>query len=171
MILAVDVHYAGDVWARVAGVVFREWGDRSAAHEAVAVVEGIEPYVPGAFYRRELPCIRALLGTLDERPNIVVVDGYVDVGPGRPGLGRHLFDAMTLGGSVVVVGVAKTAFAGAPAVEVRRGRSEKPLFVTSAGLDPAAAAREVARMAGRHRIPTLLQRVDQLARGSEARGR
>lgn len=163
MILAVDVQYDGDDRACAAAVAFHAWPDEASAHEAVVHVHDVEPYVPGQFYRRELPCILALLETLDTRPDTIVVDGYVDVGPDRPGLGRHLFDA--LGGGAVVVGVAKTLFVGAEATEVYRGQSTKPLFVTSAGVDAQRAAALVGCMAGPHRLPALLQPVDHLARG------
>ena len=63
-----------------------------------------------------------------------------------------------------MIGVAKTAFAGAPAVPVVRGDSARPLYVTAAGLDPQLAARHLAAMHGPHRLPTLLKRVDTLAR-------
>ena len=39
------------------------------------------------------------------------------------------------------------------------------LFVTAAGIDVAAAARGLKSMHGAHRLPTLLARVDALARG------
>ena len=65
-----------------------------------------------------------------------------------------------------IVGVAKTAFAGAGhAVPLKRGRSEKPLFITAAGLPAAEAAQSIGRMAGTGRIPALLRRVDHLSRG------
>jgi deoxyribonuclease V len=69
-----------------------------------------------------------------------------------------------LGGAVPVVGVAKTRFASAAAVDVVRGDSQKPLFVTAAGVDVEWAAEQVKRMHGPYRIPTLLKRVDQLCR-------
>jgi len=49
---------------------------------------------------------------------------------------------------------------------VLRGDSRRPLYVTAAGLDPAAAALHVRSMHGPFRIPTLLKRVDQLCRTS-----
>lgn len=64
-----------------------------------------------------------------------------------------------------VIGVAKTRFAGADAIEVVRGDSARPLYVTAVGIDAAHAARCVTGMAGEFRIPALLQRVDALARG------
>jgi len=63
-----------------------------------------------------------------------------------------------------VVGVAKTKFAGAPAVSLTRGASKSPLFITAVGMPAITAAKLVARMNGAYRIPTLLKRADQLCR-------
>lgn len=65
---------------------------------------------------------------------------------------------------VPVVGVAKTPFHSAAAVEIIRGTSQSPLYVTAVGMDAAEAAQRIEGMAGQFRIPTLLRRVDQLAR-------
>jgi len=93
----------------------------------------------------------------------VIIDGYVWLGAGRPGLGAHLYEA--LGQRIAVVGVAKRRFHGAgDAVPVLRGTSQVPLFVTAVGIDPSEAAEGVRRMHGGHRIPTLLKRVDRLSR-------
>jgi len=127
-------------------------------------IEQVAPYVPGSFYQRELPCLLAALERAALEPECVVVDGYVWLAPERPGLGAKLFEA--LGSRVPVVGVAKTAFAGAEsiALPVLRGESQKPLLVTAAGMEPDLAAERVRSMHGRHRIPTLLKRVDRLCR-------
>jgi deoxyribonuclease V len=70
-----------------------------------------------------------------------------------------------LAGKVAVIGVAKTQFAGAgAAVEVLRGRSTRPLFVTAVGMSAQRAAEHVRSMHGPDRIPTLLKHVDSLAR-------
>lgn len=144
-----------------AGVWFRGWAAATAEHETTAVVREVAEYTPGEFYRRELPCLRAVLAA-GPRPDIVVVDGYVGLGDGRPGLGAYLFDA--LGGEVPVVGVAKTRFASGEAAAVCRGGSRSPLWVTTAGMDATEAAERVAAMAGPYRVPTLLKRADRLAR-------
>lgn len=81
----------------------------------------------------------------------------------RPGLGRHLFEI--LGHRIPVIGVAKSRFADAPGIEILRGGSRRPLYVTSAGIDPRGASEKIRTMHGSHRIPTLLKRVDLLARG------
>ena len=163
MIVCVDVDYrAAEVVAACVGC--HDWPDAAPAFESVTRTQGAPPeYESGAFYRRELPYLVAALGALPASPRIIVVDGYVWLGPGRPGLGAHLHTA--LGGGVEVVGVAKRGFAGAvTAIPILRGASQDPLFVTATAADVAAVARSVQGMHGAHRIPTLLKRVDRLAR-------
>ena len=146
-----------------AGLWFQRWQDGTSSAEVVLAVDRVAPYRSGELYRRELPC---LLAVLDQGPpaDVVVVDGYVWLdGERRPGLGAHLYRA--LGETVAVVGVAKTRFPGATlAQELRRGTSRSPLYVTAAGMEAAEAARHIAEMHGLHRIPTLLKRVDRLSR-------
>lgn len=154
MIAIVDVHYSADR-ATAACVTAREWTDEKPLRERVVRVTGIAPYVPGKLYLRELPPI---LAVLDPEADIVVVDGFVWLAHGRKGLGARLADAM----KVAVVGVAKTAFRGARPIEVFRGESKKPLYVTSTGFRKAAAC--VRSMHGPFRIPTLLRRADELSR-------
>jgi deoxyribonuclease V len=91
-----------------------------------------------------------------------VVDRYADLDPGgRPGLGAHAHAEC----GIPVIGVAKSKFRTAThAVPVVRGSSERPLFVTAAGISRADAADLVRRMAGRYRLPDALRRADTLAR-------
>lgn len=163
MIVAVDVQY-GETSALASGVSFDAWTDEK--ERSSKVIERAVPagYQPGHFFERELPCILPLVRAfLDEGPvEVVVIDGYVDVGVDRPGLGRHLFDALDR--RITVIGVAKNEFVGAPGKALLRGESKSPLYVTSTG-DVEDAVRAIACMAGEHRIPTLLKRVDRLARG------
>lgn len=163
-IACLDVHYRGDA-ARAACAVASSWESDAPLATCDAVVDSVQPYEPGAFYRRELPCLLAVLRRLPTLPDVVVIDGYVHLPPDwRPGLGAHLYEAIGL----PVVGIAKTAFRGAgscPAVvPILRGRSRNPLFVTAAGMTPEAAAECVRRMAGTHRIPDLVKLADHLAR-------
>ncbi len=156
--VALDVAY-GETQAVVAAVAFAGPTAVDALWERRLAVAPIAPYIPGEFYRRELPCLLAALK--DTYPDVVVVDGYVDLSPTRPGLGRYLYQKI----QVPVIGVAKTAFLGAVAQEVIRGGSLRPLYVTAAGLDLTQAAQNIQAMAGPHRLPTLLKRADQLCRG------
>jgi deoxyribonuclease V len=162
MIAALDVHYDDAKLLGIAtSVVFENWGDAAPVAEHTAVVEKIQPYVPGQFFRRELPCLLAVIAKIRQSLDTIVVDSYVDLDQ-KPGLGRHLFEQLS--SRIAVIGVAKTQFHGACALEVLRGDSQKPLFVTAAGIAPKVAATCIKEMHGPHRIPTLLKRVDQLGR-------
>ena len=154
MKLAMDVHYRRDGTAAAAGVLFPEWESDEVA-----------PYEPGSFYRRELPCLMQVLEDVAEDLEAIVIDGYVVLGKSKkPGLGMHLYESLKK--KTPIIGVAKTEFEGTPeACRVYRGRSGKPLFVTSAGMALAEARSCVENMHGENRIPTLLKRVDQWCRG------
>jgi deoxyribonuclease V len=160
---AVDVHYNEVGRATAALVICNEFTFGTVVAEHIADVDHVAPYESGALFKRELPCIRAVLAQA-RRLELLVVDGYATLDPaGRPGLGAHAADAF----GIPVIGVAKTRFRSAThAIEVVRGVGRRPLYVTSAGgIGIEEAARIVAGMAGPHRIPSALTRVDQLARG------
>lgn len=163
MFVAVDVQYGEGGTACVAAVVFEDWADSAPHRELTVDVEGVAEYEPGKFYLRELPCILAILELIPESPTCIIVDGHVDSGSRGPGLGRHLYNA--LDGETPVVGVAKSYFPDTGAIEVCRGESCRPLFVAGAGFPAPEAAQGVKSMHGEFRIPTLLKRVDSLARG------
>lgn len=150
--------------ARAACIVADGWDAADALAVHVASIPGAADYRPGAFYERELPALLAVLRLVDPPPDLLVVDGYVTLDPeGRPGLGARLADAVGL----PVVGIAKTRFAPAThAIEVLRGKSRRPLYVTAASIDAPAAALEVRRMHGEFRIPTLVGLADAAARGA-----
>lgn len=160
-IAALDVDYR-PTCAVAACVLFETWSDEHVLESYTVTTPAAADYAPGAFYARELPCLLAALARGPEPPAVIVVDGHVWLGPGRPGLGAHLHAA--LGGTTPVVGVAKNPFRGAPAVEVLRGGSRRPLHVTAIGMADAEAAAHVEAMHGPHRVPTLLRVVDQLCR-------
>ena len=166
MIACVDVAYT-DTTAYAAGITFRDWTDANALKEQLVQLSDVQEYEPGQFFRRELPCLLAVLRALPP-VDVIVIDGYVWMGDGnKPGLGAHLYQA--LGERTPVVGVAKTKFRGAHcASEVIRGKSTRPLFVMAAGISPECAAGHVRAMHGHYRIPTLLKRVDRLCRNAQA---
>ena len=166
-IAILDAAYADDA-AGVGCVLAGDW--TAAAGVVIGRTFALVPeaYVPGAFYKRELPLLLAVLGEVAPPPTVVVVDGYVWLGADRArGLGAHLFDA--LGSTIPVIGVAKTRYRDDTwSAQVRRGQSRSPLYVTAAGLDGADPAALVASMHGAHRIPTLLQQADRAARAALA---
>lgn len=110
MILAVDVHYR-DSTAIVAGVAFNSWLDSKPEIFYKSSVKDVLEYSSGAFYKREMPCILALLEEHKLVPNTIVIDGHVYLDDSKkPGLGKYLFDNFE--GSINVIGVAKKGFIG-----------------------------------------------------------
>ena len=166
MILAIDVDYHGTC-ATVAGVLFEDWQDSEAENVVVTNVSEVCEYETGAFYKRELPCILKLLNEIEHKPSCIVVDGYVFLdGISQPGLGKYLYDALDK--EIPVIGVAKRSFAKiSDEYALLRGDSQKPLYITSAGIEQALAMKYVASMYGKHRNPYLLKKVDQVCRGVE----
>jgi len=166
MILAVDVAYNGDQ-ATAAGVIFKSWHDSKPYKEITTQVNHVEGYIPGQFYKRELPCIIALLTEINKLPDVIIIDGFVYLGSEqRDGLGKYLYNE--LGGRVVVIGVAKKPFLDTPPeTKLYRGRSRKPLYITAVGIEQETAKAYITEMHGNYRIPTLINRVDQLCRQSQ----
>jgi len=163
MIVAVDVQYEGDHHARAAAVAFDKWDAEKATHEWTVKLSPVAPYVPGQFYKRELPPLLAVLKAAPVSVRTVIVDGHVWLGMGRWGLGRHLHEA--LGETTPVIGVAKRPFQGGSAAEWVRGSSKTPLYVSVAGLHIATVQGYLCQMHGPYRLPTLIKRADTLARG------
>lgn len=166
-----DVDYR-DGGARAACVIAEAWTSEVPLGAYTSDIATVQEYEPGAFYRRELPCLLQVLSELSSLPDVVVIDGYVWLADAsRPGLGAYLYEA--LGSTVPIVGVAKTAFHGAEScpivAQVHRGSAKRPLFVTSVGLELELVGTWVRDMAGSHRIPALLTAADQLARSTGAR--
>jgi len=166
MIACLDVDYRGEHVGVAACLVAQEFYSSAPLNVYAATLSDIAPYESGAFYKRELPCLLAVLAKVREAIDYIVVDSYVwlDNERTRQGMGAHLYYA--LHERVPVIGVAKTYFEGTneAAVEVLRGQSRAPLFVSSIGVEVAWAAQQVRMMHGEHRLPTLLREVDQMCR-------
>jgi len=165
IIAAFDVYYSEDGRASAAAVLFFDYRDTEPVATYTQCLPGAAAYIPGEFYRRELPSILALIGQINEALDEMIVDGYVMLG-NKPGLGQHLYESFD--GEIPVIGVAKSKFKGSSGAEVFRGGSIHPLYVTSAGVDLQEAAERIRTMHGPYRIPTLLKRIDRLARETAA---
>lgn len=144
----VDVSYAADV-AGVACLLADTW---TAAVPAMDLSRCLRcapaHYVPGAFYKRELPLLRAVIDNLTPSPAVIVIDGYVWLGANNaPGLGARLFEVLQ--SAIAIVGVAKSRYRDDTWSErVYRGQSRRPLYVTAAGIDVVKAAALVSGMHG-----------------------
>ena len=87
MILAFDTYYY-DGKAKTIAVSFKNWEDDEPTKIYTDIIEGVEPYEPGSFYKRELPCILSLLKQVNlEEVDIIIVDGYVILEEKHLGLG------------------------------------------------------------------------------------
>lgn len=164
MFAVLDAAYAANS-ASAACVLFGAWNSDRPLSEHVTCFAAAASYEPGAFYKRELPLLLEVLKAARVAPEVVVIDGYVRLdAAGKAGLGAHLHAALC--GASAIVGVAKTAFADAPlwCAQVVRGSAVRPLYVTAIGMSDDDAAAGVRAMHGAHRIPTLIQRADRLAR-------
>ena len=164
MIVCLDVQYCHDD-ALAAAVLFGDWTDDVATRAVTHPISNVDEYEAGAFYKRELPCLLAILDKISEPIEYILVDGFVFLDSEfKHGLGARLYSALEE--KVPVIGVAKTDFPGAPNIPIMRGASERALFVSSIGCDMLHAAAWIQQMHGAYRIPTLLKAVDSLARGN-----
>lgn len=169
MHVAVDVAYHVSGSAFAAAVAFDAPSSDLIAFSSVRSLALAGPYRAGEFYLRELPCLLAVLADIP-KIDTVLIDGFVTLGAERrDGLGAHLYRA--LGSRVPVIGIAKTPFRDMPTgLEVYRGHSRRPLYVTSRGMDEAGAQNFVQNMHGTHRLPTMLVAADRACREARAAG-
>jgi len=165
LIACFDVHYQDDV-AYAAAVLIEQWTDAEPVDQFLISCDGVEPYQPGSFYQRELRPLGELIQQLPETVDCFVIDAYCHLSADHdPGLGDYFHKLLPQGS--VVVGVAKNRFHETThAVEVLRGESQRPLFVTSIGIEYSLAADSIRLMAGRHRMPTILTAADRLCRSA-----
>jgi len=168
MNLVFDTYYFDNDKANTICLAFENWDSAVPDYEFSEVKQGVEEYIPGQFYKRELPCILSLLEKIKaqiKEISCIIIDGFVYLDDDmKPGLGKHLFDV--LNHEIPVIGVAKTNFATVENLKLilTRGNSENPLYISSAGIDIETAYNLIKNMHGDFRIPTLLKRVDTLTR-------
>lgn len=161
MKVAVDVHYEKDK-SIAACVIFEEWDDSNPVETKRIVLPSAREYRPGKFYIRELPCILSVLESTHYFFETIIIDGYVHLKKGK-GLGTHLFESLPYPSSVI--GVAKNPLRIADRfLAIIRGKSKRPLFVSSIGCSLEYAAKSIARMHGDNRMPTLIKMADTIAR-------
>ncbi|WP_379358323.1 MULTISPECIES: endonuclease V [unclassified Paenibacillus] len=162
IIIAVDVYYEEHM-AKAVGVIFQHWENAKPLDIVTSYTENPHDYEPGLFYKRELPCIQELLKLTDiNQIRTIVVDGYVYLDNDKKyGLGHYVYTHFSE--QIPVIGVAKTSFHDNEAYvqKVYRGKSSKPLYVTSVGVELETAAEHIQSMHGEYRFPHLLKLLDQ----------
>lgn len=161
MIVAIDVYYKNGR-AKSVSIEFEDWKDEKPTQIHTVELDGIAEYVPGEFYKRELPCIIKVLKKSDlSKVEAIIVDSYVQLDDeGKLGLGGYLYHHLEE--KIPVIGVAKKKFhtLNKMGIPVLRGESKKPLYVTALGIDLEEAATKVQGMAGEYRFPELLKILD-----------
>lgn len=164
MILAIDVYYIEDT-AKSVGVLF-DWNDAQPQEVIIDMKHGVEEYVPGQFYKRELPCIEALIQKISlEKVETVIIDGHIYVDDSlKYGLGGYVWEL--LGKKIPVIGVAKNAFhSNKSTVEsIYRGDSKKPLYISVIGMDIKEAVAHLKKMHGDYRFPSILKELDTITK-------
>ena len=162
MILAIDVHYRA-TFAKAVSIEFPNWEAAIPDNIKEVRIQEVAPYVPGLFYKRELPCILEVLKETNLKAvEAIIIDGYVVLDDnGKLGLGGYLYQALE--GAIPIIGVAKKSFHsnGDLVKKVYRGSSKNPLYVTSMGMQVAQASTRIKEMAGDYRFPDLLRILDR----------
>jgi deoxyribonuclease V len=165
MILALDTYYFENK-AKTVALEFSSWSDNIETVLYSEVLENIEEYISGEFYKRELPCILSLISKIDvKKIEFIIIDGYVFVDDNsKLGLGGFLYEKLSK--KIPIIGVAKTDFISLTKnkISLLRGKSKNPLFISSIGINLNEATEKIKQMSGEFRIPTLLKKLDTLTK-------
>jgi len=163
-ILAIDVYYRAEN-AKAVGVIFN-LEDAKPAEVIIEYIEGVGDYVPGEFYKRELPCIKRIFEVVNlDIVEAIIIDGhmYVD-NVGNFGLGGYALQLLK--NKVPVIGVAKSSFYAnkETVAQVFRGKSKNPLYVSAIGMELNIATDLIKNMRGAYRIPDILKELDRITK-------
>lgn len=177
--LATDTYYYKNQ-AKTVGILFENWGDLEPSLTVSSWLgeDSYGPYIPGEFYKRELPCIINLFQTNNinlKEIDTIILDGLARLpGSSTEGLGIHLqnrivelWPDLDFYDIPAIMGVAKTKFGDVENDEgtctVLRGTAKTPLYVNTTWhlMSSTEAAEHLKEMHGDYRIPTLLKILDR----------
>lgn len=165
MIVAFDSYYTNGQQKTVC-VLFSDWEHPEINKSYTGFHKIEDSYHSGEFYKRELPGILHLIHEVGlEDINTILVDAFVWLDDNEtPGLGGRLYHA--LNEKIPVIGIAKTDFATIHQNKRKlfRGKSIRPLFITSAGIDTDLATNFIKNLPGKFRIPDVLRELDRLTK-------
>lgn len=165
MILAFDTYYLNEN-AKTICICFDNWENENNYKIYTEKISGIQEYVSGEFYKRELPCILSLISNINiKNVDLIIIDGFVYLDDDlKFGLGAYLYHA--LNEKIPIIGVAKRDFTTIKKNKqiLFRGKSKNPLYITSIGIELESASEKIRNMKGEFRIPTLLKEVDKLTK-------
>jgi len=77
MIIAIDVHYRENI-AKTVSIEFENWTNEEPTKIHILELPKTAEYVPGQFYKRELPCILEVLklSNLNDA-DLIIIDGTI----------------------------------------------------------------------------------------------
>ena len=157
-----DVYYY-EGYAKACCIVFEIEPLESIISRYCEIINSVDRYIPGKFYKRELPCLLKVYKTIEEDIDLIIIDGFVFVENGKKGLGAHLYEALNR--KIPIIGVAKTFFKGCTHyIQIYRGKSIRPLYISSIGIELNISAELIRNLNGDNRIPNILKMIDQLTR-------
>jgi len=179
MILALDSYYKADI-CNTSLVVFKYLDSDKPLYTDTIYTKVTSDYIPGEFYKRELPGIIKILEKLkNEKLDIwnditfIITDSFITLKNDDnewDGLGAYLDKYLKSNGeNKTIWGVAKSNFGRCYEISKAtfRGKSSKPLYVQVTNNCIKLAVWAVQKMHGEYRIPTMLKLVDQLSRKFE----
>ena len=81
--IAIDTYYYSDTEAKTVGVIFNNWEDTEPSQILEAWTYEFGPYIPGEFYKRELPCMLDLLKKVPDLKDYdaIIIDGLAHLPP------------------------------------------------------------------------------------------
>lgn len=178
MILLTDVFYEEEVnTAHIAAIAIDNWTSSTILKTWEIDKSGIDcEYIPGQFFKREMPCLIELWNTISEEEKsqitTIIVDGFYDIWDGRHGLGHHFHDWLIENGyDKEVVGIAKSPCRETNKFtlpvyrteESKKSKCRSALWVNGSNMDNDYQAK-VLSMHGEYRLPTMVKAVDKLSR-------
>lgn len=166
--IAIDTYYRSEQEAYTVGIIFEEWDDKKPLSIVDDVNETFDRYIPGEFYKRELPCILRILNKINILEfDSIILDGYIDLkdneGNIKPGLGRRLCSKINIHDDLDIIGIAKSLYCRTDEISYKLVRnSSKALYCQSLRGNSLDFLKY---LDGDYRIPTLLKLLDNKTKG------
>lgn len=167
--LAIDSYYYSETDSYSVGFVFDTWADSSPVKVLESHVSNFGPYIPGEFYKRELPGVLSIVHQIDLLEfDTIIIDGYVSMVDKDfnelPGLGMKLSEKIEMHDKLTIIGVAKSLFGRSDitSIPVIRGEASTPIWVSSVGeFDNLSTSKLIKSMAGKYKLPDILKLLDK----------
>ena len=171
--LAIDSYYYSDTNCYSVGVVFNYWNSKKPDYILESTVSEFAPYIPGQFYKRELPGILSIIHQVNLNEfDTIILDGFTNLIDSSlnplPGLGEKLDEELEITNrhGLSIIGVAKSLFGKSDTISLPlyRGQAKTPLWISvSSGsdIDLATAKNYIKSMYGNSKLPDILKFLDK----------